>query len=179
MKLRRPTVPELSLFIIAAAMLIFAFLYSPDRPKPPQFPKNGKRPIAATSSTNPLPGEALLVDFASPDTPPIDDLRSLHHVLSGYFSVVKSHEKFPIGGNEDLAAALRGENANQQPFLPRDHSIFGPDGRLVDRWSSPIFVHPLAEREIELRSAGPDRQLFTPDDLILSPNGLAPSTATQ
>ena len=87
--------------------------------------------------------------------------------LTGYFSIVKDHRRYPIGGNEDLAAALRGENANRQAFLPAGHRAFDSSGRLVDRWGTPVFVHPLAAREIEFRSAGPDRKLFTGDDIAL------------
>jgi hypothetical protein len=87
---------------------------------------------------------------------------------------MKDSSKNPIGGNADLAAALRGENPNKEIFLPADHPLFSADGLLLDRWNTPLIVHPEAWRELELRSAGPDKTPYTADDLILLPNGHQP-----
>ena len=93
-------------------------------------------------------------------------------MLTGYFSVVKNPSRNPIGGNADLAAALRGENPNRTVFVPLGHAIFSPEGLLLDRWGTPVIVHPEGWRRIELRSAGPDKTPYTEDDLILAPSGL-------
>lgn len=93
-------------------------------------------------------------------------------MLTGYFSVVKNPSRNPIGGNADLAAALRGENPNRTVFVPLGHAIFSPEGLLLDRWGTPVIVHPEGWRRIELRSAGPDKGPYTADDLILNPAGL-------
>ena len=118
-----------------------------------------------------LPGEVLMMEYGSPTTQPEEDLIAVTRVLTGYFSIIKDEHRYPIGGNEDLAARLLGENSSRQAFLPADHPVFGPEGRLVDRWGSPLFVHPLASRSIGLRSAGPDQRLFTEDDLVIQPDG--------
>jgi hypothetical protein len=138
-------------------------------------------PIEATASQaeNPapdqaLPGDVLLTEYASPETPPIDDLKKLHNVLSGYFSVVKDLTRFPIGGNEDLAACLLGENINRQPFIRPNHPILNEDRMLIDRWGTPFSIHPEAARDLTIRSAGPDTEMFTEDDLIILPTGLTP-----
>jgi len=130
---------------------------------------------AVAPNPAPLPAEALLAGYADPATPPIEDLRKLHRVVTGYFSVVKDSSKNPIGGNADLAAALRGENPNREILLPAAHPVFSADGLLLDRWGSPLIVHPQAWREIELRSAGPDRTAYTGDDLRLAPTGAPPA----
>ncbi|MGB6220467.1 hypothetical protein [Haloferula sp.] len=122
----------------------------------------------------PLPGDALLADYASPDTAPIEDLRKLHNVLAGYFSVVKDLTRHPIGGNADLAACLLGENVNRQAFIRPDHPILDESGLLIDRWGNPFFIHPEAARELTIRSAGIDLEMFTADDLIILPTGLTP-----
>lgn len=103
----------------------------------------------------------------------MDDLRKIHRVATGYFSVIKESSRFPIGGNEDLSAALRGENANREVFISASHPVFSREGLLVDRWDTPLIVHPEAWRQLELRSAGPDRIPHNADDLILSPAGTA------
>ena len=38
-------------------------------------------------------------------------------------------------------------------------------GRLIDRWGTPWQIHPRAADSIDVRSAGPDRRLYTPDDV--------------
>lgn len=116
-----------------------------------------------------LPAEALLGQLYDPALPPREDLAAVQRVITGYFSVVKEAGRFPIGGNQDLAAALRGENANGTVFLPASHPAFGPDGQILDRWGTPLIVHPLAWRVLSLRSAGPDRQPWTEDDLVMEP----------
>lgn len=124
-----------------------------------------------TPMTPPTPSETLLAGYADPETEPIEDVRKLHHVIGGYFSVIKDPARFPIGGNADLAAALKGENPNREVFLRTDHPVFSAEGLLVDRWGTPLVVHPEGWRQIELRSAGPDRKPYTADDLVILPNG--------
>ncbi|RYD17783.1 MAG: hypothetical protein EOP88_24865 [Verrucomicrobiaceae bacterium] len=115
--------------------------------------------------------EALLEGYGDPGTPPIEDLRKIQRVAVGYFTVIKDAQRFPIGGNADFAAALRGENPNREVFLPAGHRLFSADGLLLDRWGSPLIVHPQAWRQLELRSAGPDRIPHNEDDLVLSSTG--------
>lgn len=119
----------------------------------------------------PLPGDGLLEGYGDTAADPIEDLRKLHRVVTGYFSVIKDGSRFPIGGNEDLAAALRGENPNREPFVTAENPVFSAEGLLIDRWGRPLVVHPIAWRQIELRSAGPDGVPFNADDLIVAPNG--------
>lgn len=113
-----------------------------------------------------LPGDRLLEGFGSEESPPLDDLRKIHNVLGGYFSVIKDLSRHPIGGNADLAACLLGDNPNRQAFLRPNHPALNDELLLVDRWNTPLAVHPEAARVISLRSAGPDLRMFTDDDLI-------------
>lgn len=122
----------------------------------------------------PLPGDTLLEAYASEGSTPIEDLRKINRLLAGYFSVIKDQTRYPIGGNADLAACLLGENANRMPFLRPDHPSLNPDRLLIDRWGTPLSIHPEAARELTLRSAGPDKTMFTDDDLILLPSGQTP-----
>ncbi|RYD68107.1 MAG: hypothetical protein EOP83_01480 [Verrucomicrobiaceae bacterium] len=126
---------------------------------------------AASLTGNPSASERLLEGYADASTPPIEDLKKIQRVAAGYFSVVKNSSRFPIGGNADLAAALRGENPNHETYVPEGHPVFSKDGLLVDRWGSPLVVHPEAWTQLELRSAGPDKIVYTSDDLVLKPSG--------
>lgn len=161
--------------LIAALILVLAVLLawrfsgksaSPTEANPPHFPRSEENAVKP-----PTASEKLLEGYADPTTPPIEDLKKIHRVVAGYFSVVKDTSRFPIGGNADLAAALRGENANEEIFVPEGHAVFSKDHLLLDRWGSPLVVHPEGWKQLELRSPGPDRQPYTEDDLILSPEG--------
>jgi hypothetical protein len=167
-------------FPIAVIILLFALLavvvwisnnldVKPKRGSA-QMVKSEVKPPPLDSAT---PSESLLTGYADPATPPVEDLRKIHRVGVGYFSLIKDPRRFPIGGNEDFSAALQGDNPNREVFVRRNHPVFSPAGLLIDRWGSPLIVHPEAWRQLELRSAGPDRIPYNGDDLILSPAGVS------
>jgi hypothetical protein len=158
------------LLALALLGLLAGILFtSVTKPVPPLSSTRREAPLP--QATAPTAAESLLEGYADPATEPIDDMRKIHRVVTGYFSLVKDSARNPIGGNADLAAALRGDNPNREIFLPAGHPIFSADGLLLDRWNTPLIVHPEAWRELELRSAGPDKTPYTTDDLILLPNG--------
>ncbi len=161
---------------LAAIIGVLTWLFMiADSEKPrakPSIPSRSETKVPVPDT--PVPGDALLADYADPSSPPIEDLKKIHRVVTGYFSVIKNASRFPIGGNEDLAAALRGENPNREVFVRPGHPVFSKDGLLIDRWGSPLIVHPEAWKQLALRSAGPDRVAYNADDLVLSPNGLTP-----
>lgn len=134
-------------------------------PPPSQSRETPPTPIA------PLPGTLLLDGWGEAETPPVEDLRKLRALTLGYFSVIKDLSRHPIGGNADLAACLLGDNPEQKAFIDASHPALNAGRLIIDRWGTPIFVHPEAARELTLRSAGPDQTLFTADDLILAPDG--------
>jgi len=37
---------------------------------------------------------------------------------------------------------------------------------LVDAWGTPFFFHQLSGHEMEIHSAGPDKIMWTADDLV-------------
>lgn len=158
--------------LATVAVLVWLFLNTPSE-IPRQSAGDSVAPISHPASPphTPTAAERLLEGYADPATPPIEDLKKVHRVVTGYFSVVKNASRFPIGGNADLAAALRGENPNRETYVPEGHPVFSKDGLLIDRWGSPLVVHPEAWTQLELRSAGPDKMAYTPDDLVLKPSG--------
>ena len=109
---------------------------------------------------------------------PLNDLETVGEFLDLY---LKSFSQLPVGTNEDLTAILTGANPQKGVLFPPDSPMI-IKGQLVDRWGTPYWLHPNPASRIELRSAGPDRSLFTADDLMLSPSpgGLGvPPTAVQ
>jgi hypothetical protein len=63
---------------------------------------------------------------------------------------------------------LNGDNPRQVNFLNEQAGVrINEKGELVDPWGVPFFLHQLAAREMEIRSAGPDRAMWTDDDLVI------------
>ena len=54
-------------------------------------------------------------------------------------------------------------------FIPPGNPAINARGELCDRWGTPFFFHQLSGSQMEIRSAGPDRKLWTPDDEVLTP----------
>ena len=74
----------------------------------------------------------------------------------------------PVGTNPEITAALNGGNVKQVQFLnPDDGLRINGKGELIDSWGTPFFFHQLSAREMEIHSAGPDRVMWTADDLVI------------
>jgi hypothetical protein len=73
----------------------------------------------------------------------------------------------PVGTNPEITKALAGENAKQVNFLGTDANRVNQKGELVDAWGTPYFFHQLSAMQMEIRSAGPDKIMWTADDLVI------------
>jgi hypothetical protein len=72
----------------------------------------------------------------------------------------------PVGNNQEITKALRGDNLKQVRLpLPKGATI-DDEGRMRDRWGTPYFFHQLSGKEMEIHSAGPDRVMWTDDDIV-------------
>ena len=126
---------------------------------------------AAPNSGPPLLGETILRDYARTNLPPANDLTLLARLMDNFTLLVKSAADRPLSANEDWAAAFRGANPARERFLPDQHAALSADGKLVDRWGTPLFVHALGGKRFEIRSAGPDRKMWTADDIHRNADG--------
>lgn len=118
-----------------------------------------------------LPGDEILKNYASSRSTPQRDLEAMAHVFSNLRLLVKGDSPFHLGANEEFAAALLGKNKGKLAFVSAKSPIFNDKGQLVDRWQTPLYFHAAAQDRIEIRSAGPDRKMWTEDDLHRVPNG--------
>lgn len=157
---------------VLAVLLLFAFVVKemvwkgPRTRSPlPVEPAAGAAVARAQPAAAPLPGEVILKGYAQPGSRPEDDLGSMAHAFSNLLLLVKGDAPFHMGANEEFAAALRGRNRDQLRFLPDTHPCFNAQGQVIDRWGTPLFFHVKDRSRIDLRSAGPDRQMWTADDL--------------
>jgi hypothetical protein len=128
-------------------------------------------PATVAPKPDALLGETILRDYASPRSTPENDLTSLAHLMNNFGLLVKSSADRPMSANEDWAAAFRGFNPAHERFLPDTHVALDTQGRLVDRWGTPLFFHALGNHRFDLRSAGPDRKLWTEDDIHRNADG--------
>lgn len=118
-----------------------------------------------------LLGEQILVGYARADAPPEHDLTLMARLMDNFTLLVKDAADRPLSANEDWASALRGVNPAHERFLPDQHVALNPQGQLVDRWGTPLHFHSLGDKRHEIRSAGPDKKLWTDDDLHRNADG--------
>lgn len=124
-----------------------------------------------TPHAAPLLGETLLRGYATADSTPENDLKLMAQLMDNFTLLVKASTKLPMSVNEDWASAFRGLNPAHERFLPDQHVALNALGQLVDRWQTPLFFHPLGEHRFEIRSAGPDKKMWTDDDLHRNADG--------
>lgn len=151
-----------------------------ETPRPLQMNPKEEAGVAAVQATphslpvqpdEPLPGESLLKSYGLPATPPTADLQAVADVFSTLTLLIKGGDPFRMGANEEFAAALRGVNRAQLRFVPDDSPVFNAAGQVVDRWGTPLFFHARTHDRIDIRSAGPDRIMWTEDDLHRQSSG--------
>lgn len=119
----------------------------------------------------PLLGETILRGYADTNLPPQNDLTLMSRLMENSLLLLKSAGNRPLSANEDWAALFRGQNAAHERFLPDNSVALNGQGQLVDRWGTPLFFHALGAGRYEIRSAGPDRKLWTEDDIHRNPDG--------
>jgi hypothetical protein len=95
------------------------------------------------------------------------DLRTVEEIFRQYRS--STHRLNPVGENAEITAVLTGRNPLHFAFIPAQDPAINANGELCDRWGSAYFFHALSGTQMEIRSAGPDRKLWTADDEVLTP----------
>jgi hypothetical protein len=122
----------------------------------------------SSASSPPSESSPLADELNSPRTTIQRDLQVLNGILLTWQTNFHGQGN-PVGDNAAITAALTGKNPLNFQFIPRDHPAINARGELCDRWGTPFFFHALSGTRMELRSAGPDRQMYTDDDLIFTP----------
>jgi hypothetical protein len=70
----------------------------------------------------------------------------------------------PVGNNAEIMRAILGDNRKQAKIGAPENQTMNAEGELCDRWGTPYFFHQISRDKMEVRSAGPDRQMWTADD---------------
>jgi len=173
--MKRPT-----LFFIPLALLLVAWLLwlRPAATAPLPSTASVSTPSSVGTSTQKLatpsatPAPTEVSHLADNLNAPTADIRADLRIVSDILATFRSNfprDGNPVGNNAEITAALAGQNKLRFAFLPPTHSAINPQGELCDRWGTPFFFHAESGSKMEVRSAGPDKKLYTPDDAVSSP----------
>ncbi|MDP3072029.1 MAG: hypothetical protein Q8N18_17185 [Opitutaceae bacterium] len=123
----------------------------------------------AAADDRPIEGESRIADALNA---PGGDIRADLRILNEVFETWQTNfaqTGNPVGENAEITAALTGENLHRFAFIPRGHRAINARGELTDRWGTPFRFHQISGQQMEIRSAGPDRNFLTDDDAFWPP----------
>ena len=148
-----------------------------ERPAEPLVAVDPREPVQRVSEAVAGVNTGQRPDFVQGVAPIAAQLRTLHtkgttvredlDLLSVAFdSYHRAFKEMPVAGyNAEFVELLIGKNSKGFQVLPHDHAAINEKGELTDRWGTPYFFHPMSERKVEIISAGPDRKMYTADDV--------------
>jgi hypothetical protein len=111
------------------------------------------------ASPNPTPVTSEVQNLPPPTV--LDKARVAIHNYNSAFG------ENPVGTNPEITAALMGKNPRQINFITPDSGLHvNENGEMVDGYGTPFFFHQISGQEMEIRSAGQDRKMWTFDDLV-------------
>jgi hypothetical protein len=124
-------------------------------PRTEDMPSPGAAPAPPPGAPAPL----QFTNFA-----PVTVLQNMSRAIRQYGQQLGGN---PVGTNPEITRQLGGENAKHVNFISNEAGMrVNENGELVDPWGTPYFFHQLSGREMEIHSAGPDRIMWTGDDLV-------------
>jgi len=92
------------------------------------------------------------------------ELQKVHRMIDSYHTLMGQN---PVGTNAEIMKALMGSNPHQATLGPPPGQALNGNGELLDPWGTPYFFHQLSGDDMEIHSAGPDRIMWTADDLVI------------
>ena len=99
------------------------------------------------------------------DLPPETVLQNVERAVHQYGDMFGGN---PVGTNPEITSQLTGNNPKSINFITAQAGMrINADGELVDAWGTPYFFHQLSGTETEIHSAGPDKIMWTADDLVV------------
>lgn len=138
------------------------------REKPEKARRQGiERAVTAAPEAGMTAGNAPHPDALSFGTDAFAPEREAE-VLLGFFTIFRERfGGFPAAeDNRGMMHALAGANPEGLVIFPADHPRIDSARGLLDGWGNPFHFHMISRDHLEVRSAGPDGELFTDDDLL-------------
>lgn len=155
----------LIILVIALVVLISPKLITPSMPtkaSPAQTAANTPLVVPTPPSLPPPPPLPIPTNPATTSRSPEEELQQVSFTIENFRKSIGSN---PVGANAEITRSLLGDNEKQlQVGLP-DGVKQNESGEMIDRWGTAYFFHQQSATEMEIRSAGPDRKLWTDDDL--------------
>lgn len=104
---------------------------------------------------------------APPGPTPMEEVvqSDINNLLTAFRDYSFALDGNPWGTNAEITKALSGGNAKGIRFPFPEGSTVNNNGELCDRWGAPYFFHQVSGKKMEVRSAGPDREMWTNDDI--------------
>ncbi len=162
---------RIGLFVLVA-LVVGGLLWWPKRPPEEAAPVVVAPPTVAVPAPAPakftedLSAEHL-VGYGTAASDPQRDLEMVKDAVDAFVRSIKIPGALPTGSNRELVAALAGKNAHRIRFIDPASHFINADGDLLDRWQVPLFFHFVEANDVGVRSAGPDRVLWTADDVMM------------
>jgi hypothetical protein len=134
-------------------------------------PADGPVDLPSGISSNSSPANlADQVGIAAPaagtaeNIPPAIVVENVSRAIRQYGTMFAGN---PVGTNPEITAELNGGNPKHINFIQPDAGMrINEKGELVDVWNTPLFFHQISGTETEIHSAGPDKIMWTSDDLV-------------
>jgi len=125
------------------------------RPRPePTWVQPGQRPA----------GKVVIAYPALPKSNSAEqDVQQLGILFSQFRRAFKEN---PAGGHLNIVEALSGGNLKGLAYLDPSRQKFNEHGELLDRFGTPYFFHAESADRMEIRSAGPDKLMYSDDDVV-------------
>lgn len=163
---------RLAFFLVLVALIVGWSIWS--RPKIADVVA-AKAPVGSASSSSSAPAAEAplevshLADNLNASSGNINaDLRIVADVLEN-FRTNFPHDGNPVGDNAEITAVLTGKNKLRYAAIPPNHPAISKAGELCDRWGTPFFFHAESGTKMGIRSAGPDKKMWTADDVMVDP----------
>jgi hypothetical protein len=99
-----------------------------------------------------------------PDEAALVELDQVNLMIRDYRTIAGEN---PVGTNAEIMAALMGDNPKHAKLGPPEGVKLNEKNELIDRWGTPYFFHQLSRDHMEIRSAGPDKVMWTADDPVI------------
>ena len=132
-------------------------------------PPGVAQPIRPPNPATPPPGTpapaARTVYMPPEPVPPeaYNDLQNAGRMMTDYRQIMGEN---PVGTNAEIMKSIMGGNKRGAILGPPQGMELSSNGELLDRWGTPVFFHALSKDHMEIRSAGPDRVMWTRDDVL-------------
>jgi hypothetical protein len=123
-------------------------------------PENSASSTSAASSAPSGPASPL--QFT--DIPPSIVLENTARAIRQYGAMFGGN---PVGNNAEITGQLNGNNPRHINFINAGSGMrLNENGELIDPWGTPYFFHQISGADTEIHSAGPDKIMWTSDDLV-------------